>query len=70
MQYKDGRGWLFEARQGAHISGWSIHCYNPKKKLWYPWPCCSWYGSQKEVERQLLRYAKLRGWQKVEAGNA
>lgn len=65
MRYQDKRGWLFEVRQGEHILGWSIHCYNPKKKLWWPWPCCSWYNSQKEAEQQLLREAKRCGWEEL-----
>lgn len=66
MRYKDKRGFLFEVRHGSY--GWTTYCYNPKKNIWWPWPCCSWYRSQKEAEHQLLRYAKLRGWQKVGVG--
>lgn len=65
MRYKDKRGWLFEVRPGTY--GWTIYCYNPKKQLWWPWPCTCWYGSKKEAERALVRYAKERGWGEVES---
>ena len=67
MEYKDKRGWRFEVRPGLHYKTyWTIHCYNPKKNLWWPWPCASWYGTKKEAEKVLKRYAKERGWQEIE----
>ncbi|MBQ9698247.1 MAG: hypothetical protein IJV46_06890 [Acidaminococcaceae bacterium] len=66
MRYKDYRGWLYEVRQGLHIAGWTIHCFNPKKNKWWPWPCASWYEKQGQAERVLKKTAADRGWEKVE----
>lgn len=63
LRYKDKRGFLFEVRHGHY--GWTTYCYNPKKDIWWPWPCENWYLSEEEAAVSLMRYADKRGWVKV-----
>jgi hypothetical protein len=66
MKYKDKRERIYEVRQGNTLYPlWSIHCFNPLKNKWWPWPCASWYESKNLAERDLKRFAMKRGWEEV-----
>lgn len=66
MRYKDDRDWLFEVRAGLGGSLYSVYCHNPQKDKWSAWPCASWYGTFREAEKILKRYAVKRSWKAVE----
>lgn len=67
MRYKDKRGWLFEVSRGKRDILWTIYSYNPTKEKWRAWTCANWYGSKEKAEEKLKRFAKERGWEKVES---
>ncbi len=62
MMYSDERGFLFIVKHGTY--GWTIYCFNPKKKIWWPWPCTSWFITKREAVLALMRHARKRSWQK------
>ncbi len=65
MRYQDKRGWLFEASQGNKHVMWSIYCFNPKKKIWWAWPCANWYTTKEQAEKALARFTEKLGWQEA-----